>query len=169
MGYTPIGWKDRVVERPRTYTESYNTDGSRSDTPAPGEIQEAGTQMSATNFNQMDHGIMDNGIGAAMILNALRQGEWRIDALEKATVQEVGTVTLTNSRTFPFNDSRQTVALTNTRDNLNYVVVIVSVTGSGNIGEIEVTDRLVNGFKIEHTGSSKSVTVVYAVIGGYDE
>ncbi len=168
MGYKPIGWKDRVVERPRTYTEIYNTDGSRSDTPAPGEIQESGTQMSATNFNQMDHGIMDNSIGASMILNALRQGEWRIEALEKATVQEVGSVTLTNTRSFPFNNSKTTVALANARDNLNYIVVIVSVTGSGNIGEIEVTDRLTNGFKVEHTGSSSSVTVTYAVIGGYN-
>ena len=166
--FNPINWKDRIVERPRTYTEVINQDGSRTDTPAPGEIQEAGTQISATNLNQMDHGIQDAKVGAELILNALRQIGWRTDALEKATVQETGTKTLTNTKNFPFNDSKASVALTNTRENKNYVVVIVEATGSGNIGEIEVSDRLTNGFKLAFTGSSKNVTVKYAVIGGYD-
>lgn len=163
-----VNWKDRIVERPRTYTEVTNSDGSRTDTPAPGEIQQAGTQMSATNFNQMDYGILDAHIAAAMMLIRMQQNEWRTDALEEATAQEVGQVTLTSSRKFPFNNSIQTVNLTNRRDNLNYVVVIISAEGAGNIGEIEVTDRLVNGFKLAFTGSAKSVTVKYAVIGGFN-
>lgn len=166
--FNPINWKDRIVERPRTYTEVMNQDGSRTDTPAPGEIQEPGTQISATNLNRMDQGNQDAKIASALILNALRQIGWRTEDLEKATVQEVGTKTLTNSRKFPFNNSQSSVALAKTRDNLNYIVVIVSVTGSGNIGEVEVTDRLVNGFKLAFTGSAKSATVQYAVIGGYN-
>jgi len=168
MGYTPIGWKDRIVQRPRTYTEVMNQDGSRTDTPAPGEVQEQGTQMSATNFNHMDEGIHDDAIAEALLMNYARQSRWRIEDLEKATVQETGSVTLTNTQGFPFNNSKVSVPLTNQRDNLNYIVVIVSATGAGNVGEIEVSERLVNGFKIEHTGSAKSVAVVYAVIGGYD-
>ena len=166
--FNPINWKDRIVERPRTYTEVTNPDGSRTDTPAPGEIQEPGTQISATNLNQMDHGIQDAKVGAELILNALRQIGWRTDALEKAAVQETGTKTLTNTKSFPFNDSKSTVALTNVRENLNYVVVIVEATGAGNIGEVEVSDRLTNGFKLAFNGSAKSVTVKYAVIGGYN-
>lgn len=166
--FNPINWKDRIVQRPRTYTEAYNQDGSRTDTPAPGEIQEQGTQISATNLNQMDHGVQDAKISAEQILIALRQIDWRVEDLEKATVQETGTKTLTNTKNFPFNDSKASVALTNTRENKNYVVVIVEATGSGNIGEIEVSDRLTNGFKLAFTGSAKSVTVKYAVIGGYD-
>lgn len=166
--FNPINWKDRIVERPRTYTEVINQDGSRTDTPAPGVVQEPGTQVSATNLNQMDQGTQDAKAATALILNAMRQIGWRTDDLEKATVQEVGTKTLTNTKTFPFNDSKASVALTNTRENLNYVVVIVEVTGSGNIGEVEVCDRLVNGFKLAFTGSAKSVTVKYAVIGGYN-
>lgn len=168
MGYIPVSWVDRRVERPRTYTQVINQDGSRTDTPAPGEVQEQGTQMSATNFNHMDAGIHDGSIAEALLLNFVRQSRWRIEDLEKATVQETGTVTLTNSQGFPFNNSKVSVPLTNQRDNLNYIVVIVSATGGGNVGEIEVSERLINGFKIEHTGSAKSVTVVYAVIGGYD-
>ena len=168
MGYISVGWKDRRVQRPRDYTQVMNGDGSRTDTPAPGEVQEPGTQMSATNFNHMDDGILDSSIAEALLLNFVRQSEWRIADLEKATVQETGTVTLTNSQKFPFNNSQVSVALANRRDNLNYVVVIVSATGNGNVGEIEVSDRLVNGFKIAHTGSATSVAVTYAVIGGYD-
>lgn len=168
MGYTPIGWKDRIVQRPRTYTEVMNQDGSRTDTPAPGEVQEQGTQMSATNFNHMDEGIHDDAIAEALLMNYARQSRWRIEDLEKATVQETGSVTLTNTQGFPFNNSKVSVPLTNQRDNLNYIVVIVSATGAGNVGEIEVSERLVNGFKIEFTGSASSVTVVYAVIGGYN-
>ena len=99
------------------------------------------------------------------------RGDDRLDALEKATVQETGTVSLTNSQEFPFNNSKKSVALANVRDNLNYVVVVVSKTAAdgGNIGEIEISELQVNCFKIAFTGSSKSVTVVYAVIGGYDK
>lgn len=168
MGYIPVSWVDRIVQRPRTYTQVMNGDGSRTDTPAPGEVQEPGTQMSATNLNHMDVGILDSSIAEALLFNFVRQSEWRIGDLEKATVQETGTVNLTNGQKFPFNNSQVSVALTNRRDNLNYVVVIVSATGNGNVGEIEVSDRLVNGFKIAHTGSATSVAVTYAVIGGYD-
>ena len=124
--------------------------------------------MSATNFNNMEDGIGDDHSAAKLILNALRQSEWRIADLEKATIQETGTKALTNTNKFPFNNSKASVALTNTRDNLNYTVVIVGVTGTGNIGEVVVSERLVNGFKLEFTGSAKSAAVTYAVIGGYN-
>ena len=167
MAYEPLNWKDHVVRRPRTYTEVTNSDGSKTLTPAPGEVLQQGTPQSATNFNHMDDGIMDNHVAEKLMLIAHMQNEARIGDLEKAAVQETGSVTLTNTQKFPFNNSQKSVALANRRDNLNYVVVIVSATGSGNIGEIEVSDRLVNGFKIAHTGSAKSVAVTYAVIGGY--
>lgn len=174
MGYIPVSWKDRRVERPRTFTQVMNSDGSRTDTPAPGEIQEPGTQLSATNFNHVEDGILDGSIAAELLLNFVRQSEWRISDLEKATVQEVGTVTLNNTvsggtlKKFLFNNSQKSVALTNRRDNLNYMVVIVSATSGGGIGEVEVTDRLVNGFKLAYSGSAASVAVTYAVIGGYE-
>ncbi len=168
MGYNVTDWKDHVTEYENRYTETQNSDGTITHTKVEGEVIQQGTPLSATYLNKIEEGIKDAGITAAQLLIALKQLGWRTDALEKATVQEVGTKTLTNSQTFPFNNSISTVPLENARDNLNYVVVIVSVTGSGNIGEVEVTDRLVNGFKLAHTGSAKSVTVKYAVIGGYE-
>lgn len=52
-----IGWKDHVVQRPRTYTETTNSDNSKTFTPAPGEIIQQGTAQSATNFNTMDEAL----------------------------------------------------------------------------------------------------------------
>ncbi|MBR0407702.1 MAG: hypothetical protein IJI53_06670 [Clostridia bacterium] len=52
-----IGWKDHVVERPRTYTETVNGDGSKTFTAAPGAVIQQGTPQSATNFNTMDEAL----------------------------------------------------------------------------------------------------------------
>ena len=35
---------------------------------------------------------------------------------------------------------------------------------TGNAGEIEVSDKLVNGFKLSFTGSASSVTVAWVVL-----
>ena len=168
MAYQWTDWKDHVTQYPKRYTISDNGDGTDNIEASPGEIIQQGTPMSATNFNHMEEGIADAHIAAKALLNALRQYGWRIDDLEKATIQETGTKVLTNTSKFPFNSSKSSVALTNPRDNLNYTVVIVGVTGTGNIGEVEVSERLVNGFKLEFSGSAKSATVTYAVIGGYN-
>lgn len=173
--YERTYWVDEVDEFENRYTEVPNGDGTITHTKVPGERYVEGTPQSAANFNKMEDGIMDAHVAHALLLQAFREKGWedddRLDALEKATVQETGTVSLTNSQEFPFNNSKKSVALANVRDNLNYVVVVVSKTAAdgGNIGEIEISERQVNGFKIAFTGSSKSVTVVYAVIGGYDK
>ena len=69
-----------------------------------------------------------------------------IGQLNQHNVAQEGTKTLTNTLEFPFNDSQVSVALGHALDNINYDVVIKSVTGS-----------------------ASSVTVTYAVIGGYDK
>ena len=59
VNYTTIGWENRVVERPRTYTAEVNQDGSRTDTPAPGEVVQGGTPLNEDNLGHMDRGIAD--------------------------------------------------------------------------------------------------------------
>lgn len=63
MPYPQTDWKDHVVERPNTYNEQVNGDGSKTYTPAPGEVVQQGTPMSATNFNKQEE-----GIGAASMM-----------------------------------------------------------------------------------------------------
>ena len=52
-----VEWKDHVVQRPRTYNETVNQDGSKTYTPAPIEVIQQGTPQSATNFGYMDEAL----------------------------------------------------------------------------------------------------------------
>ena len=168
--YNRIIWVDETDEFENRYRETANPDGTITHTKETGEVYVEGTPQSAENFNNMEDGIEDAHIGAVQILLGLRQIGWRVEDLETATAQETGEVTLNNSGGFLFNNSKVTVPLTNVRDNLNYVVEIISVTPTGGpAGEIEVSERQVNGFKIAFTGSATKVVVKYAVIGGYDK
>jgi len=85
----------------------------------------------------------------------------------RAAIGESGTVTLTNTQTWPFNNSLYTVALQTPRDTMNYTVTveIVSATG-GAAGAITVANKLLNGFQLSFDGSAASVTVRYNVTGG---
>lgn len=77
-----------------------------------------------------------------------------------------GTVTLTNSQKFPFNNSQVTVPIAVERNNTNYIVDFEVTEANGNVGDVIVSAKLVNGFKIEFTGSATSVTIKYQVLGG---
>lgn len=79
---------------------------------------------------------------------------------------EIGTVELENTLKFPFNNSKQSVSLTRTRSDTNYVVLTEVTAFDGNVGEVEVSGKLSNGFQIGYTGSASSVTVKYYVMGG---
>ena len=162
-------WVDETDQYEDRFLETENGDGTVTHTKVRGTVYVEGTPLDAAHFNNQEAGILDAHVAAGQMLIYQRQSEWRIEDLEKATVQETGTVTLTNSMAFPFNDSAVSVPLTNVRDNLNYVVEVISVTATGGpAGDIEISDRQVNGFKMGFTGSASSVTVTYAVIGGYN-
>lgn len=191
-------WVDESDEFEDRFIETDNGDGTITHSKYRGEVYAEGTPLDAAHFNKMEDGIVDTQIALQVILNGLLQTqqniEQQIDAslldvgtlseflliahgwqkmqiedLQKATIQETGTVTLTNSATFPFNNSAVSVPLSNIRDNMNYVVEVISVTATGGpAGDIEISDRQVNGFKMSFTGSASSVAVTYAVIGGYD-
>ena len=97
---------------------------------------------------------------------AINEHEGDISKLTSRTDMVTGTVTLTNSKSFPFNDSVQTVAISPTRQNVNYIVDYYVSSAVGNVGDIVVSDKLLNGFKIEYTGSASSVTIKYQILGG---
>ncbi|MCD8011665.1 MAG: hypothetical protein LUG99_00535 [Lachnospiraceae bacterium] len=88
------------------------------------------------------------------------------DGLEAIT-GEVLEVTLTNTQSYPFNDSQTTVQLSTTRSTKNYTILaeIESMTG-GAVGDVEYSDKLLNGFKVAYTGSATSVTLKLYVQGG---
>lgn len=57
MAYSKLVWKDHVTEHPRTYEVQENGDGTITLIPAPGEITQQGTPVSAENLNHMEDGI----------------------------------------------------------------------------------------------------------------
>ena len=124
-------------------------------------ISSLGTRMTTAEGN-----ITTQGGKITALEGKMSTAEGNITKLTARTEIETGTVTLTNSQPFPFNDSQVTVPLVTERANQNYIVDYEVTAAVGNVGDIIVSAKLVNGFKIEHTGSATSVTVKYQVLGG---
>lgn len=57
MSYSPTNWKDRIVERPRTFQVQNNPDGTMTLIPAPGTVVQEGTPVNATNLNKLEQGL----------------------------------------------------------------------------------------------------------------
>ncbi|CAK7047451.1 MAG: hypothetical protein BACD_02332 [Bacteroides rodentium] len=164
MSYQWKQWLDHVTEFEDRYTESRNDDGTITHTPVEGEILQQGTPQNANNFNHMEDGISNAGeLAALLAVGVIHQRQQLADM-----TGEVLTVSLTNSQQYPFNNSKKTVALTHPRNHLYYTVTAEVLEYSGGcVGDIEVTEKLVNGFKIEYTGSATSVTLKVFVKGGF--
>lgn len=81
---------------------------------------------------------------------------------------EIGTVTLVNTKPYPFNDSVQTVALKSSRKNQDYMIQTEVVTTVGEVGDITISGKAVNGFKLAFTGSATQAVIRYYITGGRD-
>ena len=173
--YLKTPWKDHVVERPGTYTEVTNADGSKTYTPKPGEIIQQGTPQSATNFNNIEYGLFDVHLAYSTFVQGwLQFKRWienvlgtAIGKLEADDTPEIKTVTLTNNQKWPFNNSQQTVSLATNRPTTNYTVdaEIKSVAG-GTVQDVLITDRLANGFKVAFDGDAAGAVVKLIIKGG---
>lgn len=53
------------------------------------------------------------------------------------------------------------------RPSRDYIVITEASNVCCNLGQIEVSDKLSNGFKVAYTGSATAATINYIVIGGY--
>jgi len=91
VDYSKIGWKNRIIQRPRTYQETTNSDGSVTHTPAPGTVLQEGTPRSAETMDHMDQGIKDcadaiNGLEGDLdgVRTSLGQYDTRIRNNERA-------------------------------------------------------------------------------------
>lgn len=163
-------WQDSVRDPERTYKMTNNADGTVKMEPA-GKVLQEGTNQSSENFNNMEDGIHDVSMAFGIIFQHLLQSEpdheERIGVLENDCTVEAGTVTLTNTSKYPFNNSAKTVALTKTRKSTNYLVECTVESYSGGLpGDIMVSGKATNGFKVEFNGSATSVTIKYIVKGG---
>lgn len=141
--YDIIRWQDEVIDQ-------------------NGDIMQEGTLHDEVNMNRMEGGILESHLLATMLLQQGIQQKQILADLEG----EIGEITLKNSETFPFNNSIKTIALQKQRDNLNYRVITEVISADGEVGNVIVTDKQLNGFKIAFTGSAKNVTIKYYVQGG---
>lgn len=57
MGYRKTVWKNRSVEKPRTFQIRENDDGTVTLIPAEGSVTEPGTPIIATTMNNMEDAI----------------------------------------------------------------------------------------------------------------
>ncbi len=164
-------WLDHVTDPSNVFYITKNDDDTYTITPA-GTVMQQGTPQDQEHFNNMESGILDAHVSAGLLVNFARQIGWHVDDIQEWIENhdsfEIGTTTLTNTLAFPFNDSKKSVALAKTRNTTNYVVMTEVTAFTGNVGEIVISEKLTNGFKIEHTGSASSVTVKYVVIGGFE-
>lgn len=124
-----------------------------------GEVIQEGTDQSAGNFNKMENGISDAHLAAALLVIATGLTADQV-AVETQTVE------LTNSGSYPFNNSVKTVSLRKTRNFSDYTVEAEVLDHKGNVGDIRVYDRLLNGFKVAFDGSAKSATIKLRIKGG---
>lgn len=163
MAYQILVWKDHAVAPGNTYTVTENDDGTITLTPA-GRIIQQGTNMSAVNFNNMETGIFAANLTAAEAMQIIRLLKDKAEALEGFVLE----ATLTNSQKYPFNNSIKTLALgsENVRENKDYTVIVEAEAADGFVGDINITDKMLNGFKIAYTGSASSVSVKCYVQGG---
>ena len=84
------------------------------------------------------------------------------------TLSEVKSVSLAmNALPWPFNNKENTVALSQLREHTDYSVEVEVVSYSGGrLGNIQVKDRALNGFKLLHDGSATTVNVIVRITGG---
>lgn len=141
--------------------------------PGTGEVFQVGTLLDQENFNNMEGGISDANLASAILgfgyLQARRVSE-KNDAETKAEILgESHTVALENTATYPFNstvDNPKTVALTKNRKNLYYTVEAIVKEANGPVGDIRITDKALNGFKVSYDGSATRVTIELRIKGG---
>ena len=162
--YEATMWKDHVTEYEDRYIETKNDDGTINHIPVEGEIIQQGTPQNATNFNHIEEGVTNAGELAALMAVMTMQQARSI----KNMSGEIITTTLTNSQQYPFNNSVKAVALSVSRNHKDYTVEteVLEVVG-GFAGDIKISEKLENGFKIASTGSAKSVKVKIFVKGGF--
>lgn len=157
-----VNWKDHVVEFPNRFTKD-EAEGFLTLERAPGTVRQQGTPQSATNFNTMDLAALEAMLMASENTRNLIHMEDVLSGLQGEIIE----ATLTNSQEYPHNNSIKTLQLTTPRNTKDYTVTpeVVSVSG-GAVGDFEISDKLLNGFKIQFTGSANSVTVRCYVRGG---
>ncbi|MBC8588103.1 hypothetical protein [Paratissierella segnis] len=82
MAYEPTIWKDRAVEKPKTYTIQDNGDGTVTLIPMPGIVTEEGTPVNANNLNKLEQGLKSHEADYAAHWNKIDEVILSADAVQ---------------------------------------------------------------------------------------
>ena len=160
----PINFLDHVVEYPGRFQETDLGNNLIQHDPAPGEIVQEGTPLNAANMNLLDTAALQAIMMGSLNTSLLRQLSDKVEAQAGEQIE----VTLTNTQQYPFNNSNKAVQLGTNRNKKNYTVLVeVLSSEGGGVGEITISNKLLNGFQIAYTGAASSVTVNCIVQGGF--
>lgn len=110
-------------------------------------------------FDGVDLVNSDANTAAKLVLIAVGQ-------LTAQTADEEKIVQLTNTQSYPFNNSQQTVSLRGTKTTTAYSVDVEVLEHDGDVGDVIVYDKLLNGFKVRYDGSAKSAKLKINIKGG---
>lgn len=128
-----------------------------------GAVIQEGTALSEKNLNNLEERVEGLTVGQLNMLQYLRQIGRSVANVEG----DVITTTLSNTKKFPFNNSDKLIALSKIRDTIDYTVFVeLTAKTGGDVGEIKVFDKQLNGFKVKHTGSATSVELKIYIRGG---
>lgn len=163
MPYQRTDWKDHIVEHPNRYIQTSGANGTIVLTKSEGNIIQDGTAVSANNLNNIEQAVFENRESVVNVSQEVLQVKRDVEDVKV----EIGQTSLTNTLEYPFNNSRKTVAIVEKRNTIrDYEISIDIVSADGPVGQVKVSDKQVNGFKVEYTGSAKNVTLKYYLRGG---
>lgn len=156
--------KDKAEQNASAIEELQNTQQSQGET-----IANQGTKVGTLEQTSTKHGKRLDTLETT----STNYGS-RLDALEKAgtgggdTTQEVQEITITaGSDPWPFGITTKSVTLGTVRKNTNYTVdAYVKSYSGGALGDVVVSDKGTNNFKVKHDGSATTVTLVLKITGG---
>ena len=154
MAYMIREWVDDVRSPARTYNVVRNADGTITLQKA-GRVIQQGTNLGAANINNMEQGIFSANAKGAEALRLARTSAEAAEALRGVIIEQ----TLTSSQRY--------LSGANQRYTKDYAVTVEAESlDKGAVGDIIVSDKLLNGFKVAYTGSAASVKVKCYVQGG---
>lgn len=132
MAYTKTTWKDRLVQRPRTYIETTNPDGSITHVPSEGVITEAGTPVNALNLNRIENGLEAVSAAADMLRTDVDGHTTELTAVNAQLAETSQRIDISDSEIAVLNDAKaEKTALSSTNTNVTLLQTQVSSMGSG--------------------------------------
>lgn len=160
--YIPVCWQDRIVQYPRRFSHEALGNGLYNVVPAPGEIEQHGTQQSSTNFGNMDFGVLENALMASFMAMNLRLTQESVDDMRGQVIA----VELKNTLKFPATNAEKTITLPQMVNNTDYSVEAEIVSSDGPVERVEAYGKALNAFKVCYSGSARNVALKLHVTGG---